>query len=65
MGDSELSISLGGLLYQFLTQLANAGSKSVKLNLTNCYREVCKIKFYHIVTSDVLTSLWQFDKMLF
>ena len=47
----------GGLQYQFLTQLANAGPKSVKLNLTNCDREVCKIKFYYIVTSDVLTSL--------
>ena len=64
-GKSQLGISLGELQYQFLAQLANAGPKSVKVNLTNCRREVCKIKFYEIVTSDVLTSLWQFDKMLF
>ena len=31
-------ISLGGLQYHFLTQLANAGPKSVKVNLTNCHR---------------------------
>ena len=64
-GESQLGISLGGLQYQFLAQLANAGPKSVKVNLTDCHREVCKVKFYQIVTSDVLTSLWQFDKMLF
>ena len=40
-----------------VTQLANAGPKSVKVNLTNCHREVCRIKFYQIATSDVLTSL--------
>ena len=50
---------------QFLTQLANAGPKSVKVNLPNSHRKVCKIKFSQIVTSDVLTSLWQFDKVLF
>ena len=64
-GKSQLGISLGELQYQFLAQLANARPKSVKVNLTNCRREVCKIKFYEIVTSDVLTSQWQFDKMLF
>ena len=57
MGKSQLGISLGGLQYQFLAQLANSGPKSVKVNLTNYHREVCKIKFYQIVTSDVLTSL--------
>ena len=57
MGESQLGISLGGLQYQFLAQLANAGPKSVKVNLTDCHREVCKVKFYQIVTSDVLTSL--------
>ena len=64
-GKSQLGISLGELQHQFLAQLANTGPKSVKVNLTNCRREVCQIKFYEIVTSDVLTSLWQFDKMLF
>ena len=64
-GESKLQISERGLQYQFLAQLANAGPKSVKVNLTNCYREVCRIKFYQIATFDVLTSLWQFDKMLF
>ena len=54
---SQLGISLGGLQYQFLTRLANAGPKSVKVNLTNCHREVYRIKFYQIATSDVLTSL--------
>ena len=47
----------GRLQYQFLAQLANAGLKTVQVKLTNCHREVCKIKFYQIVTSDVLTSL--------
>ena len=31
----------GGLHYQFLAELANAGPKSVKVNLTNCRKEVC------------------------
>ena len=43
--ESQLGISLGGLQYQFLAQLASAGPKSV-VNLTNCHREVCRIKFY-------------------
>ena len=64
-GESQLGISLGGLLYQYLAQLANAGPKSVKVNLINCHRGVCRINFYQIVTSDVLISLWQFDEMLF
>ena len=38
-------------------QLANAGPKFVKVSLTNCHREVCRIKFYRIATSDVLKSL--------
>ena len=63
-GESQLGISLGGLQYQFLAQLANAGPKSVKVNLTECHREVCRIKFFQIATSDVLTFLWRFD-MLF
>ena len=45
--------------------ISKARPKSAKVNLTNCHREICRIKFYQIVTSDVLTSLWQFDKMLF
>ena len=40
-------------------------AKSVKVNLTNCHKEVCIIKFYQIVTSDVLASLSLLDKMLF
>ena len=56
-GESQFWISLGGPQYQFLVQLANAGPKSVKVNLANCHREVCRIKFYQIVTFDVLTSL--------
>ena len=52
-----VGVSLGGLQYQFLTQLANAGPKSVKVNLTNSHREVCRIRFYQTATSDVLTSL--------
>ena len=64
-GKSQLGISLGGPQYQFLAQLTNAGPNCVKVNLTNCHREVCRIKFHQTVTSDVLTSLWQFDKMLF
>ena len=60
-GESQLGISLGGFQYQFLAQLANAGPKSIEV-LTNCHREVCTIKF---VASDVLTSLWQFDKCYF
>ena len=62
---SQLGICLGGLQYKFLAQLANTGPKSVKVNITNCHGEICKTEFYQIVTSDVLTSLWQFDKMLF
>ena len=27
------------------------------MNLTNCHRDVCRTKFYQIVTSDILTSL--------
>ena len=57
MGESQLGISLGGLQYQYLAQLANTGPKSVKVNLTNCHGEICKTEFYKIVTSDVLTSL--------
>ena len=34
------------------------------MNLTNCHTEVCRIKFYQIVTSDVLISLSQFDVIL-
>ena len=40
-------------------------AKSVKVNLTNCHKEVCRTKFYQIVTSEILASLWLFDKMLF
>ena len=57
MAESQLGISLWGLQYEFLAQLANAGPKSVKVNLTNCHREISKIKFYQIVTSDNLISL--------
>ena len=56
MGEVTIRDFPGGL-YQFLTRLANAGPKSVKVNLTNCHREVYRIKFYQIATSDVLTSL--------
>ena len=56
-GQSQLGISLGELQYQFLAQLANLGPKPVKVNLPNCHREACRIKFYQIVTSDDLTSL--------
>ena len=31
----------GGLHYQFLAELANTGPKSVKVNQTNCRKEVC------------------------
>ena len=65
MGGLTIRISPWGLQYQFLAQLANTGPKSVKVNLTNYHREVCWIKFYQLVTYDVLTSLWKFDKMLF
>ena len=65
MGGVTIRDSLGGLPYQFLAQLANAGPKSVEVNLTNCHREICRIKFYQIATSDVLTSLLQFDKSYF
>ena len=57
MGGVTIRDSLGGLQYQFLAQLANAGPKTVQVNSTNCHREVCKIKFYQIVTSDVILSL--------
>ena len=56
-GKSQLGISLERLQYQFLAQLANPGPKSVKVNLRNCHREVCRIKFYQIVVSDMLTSV--------
>ena len=65
MGGVTIRDFPGGLQYQFFSQLANAEPKSVKVNLTNCHRKICKIKFYQIVTSDVLISLWQFDKRLF
>ena len=65
MGKVTIRDFPGGPQYQFLAQLTNAGPKCVKVNLTNCHREVCRIKFHQTVTSDVLTSLWQFDKMLF
>ena len=65
MGESQLGISLGGLRYQFLAQSATSRPKSVKVNLINCHREVCRINFDPIVTSDALASLWLFEKMLF
>ena len=65
MGGVTIRDFPGGLQYQFFAHLANAGPKSVKVNLTNCHRKICKVKFYQIVTSDVLISLWQFDKRLF
>ena len=37
-GQSQLGILPGGHQYQFLAQLANAGPKSVEVNLTNCQR---------------------------
>ena len=57
MGESQIGISLGGTPVPISGPLANAGPKSVTVNLTNCHREICKIRFYQIVTSDVLTSL--------
>ena len=57
MGGVTIRDFPGGLQYQFLAQLANSGAKSVKVNLKNCHREVRRIKFHQIVTSDVLTSL--------
>ena len=65
MGGVTIRDSLGRLQYQFLAQLANAGRKSVEVNLKNCHREICRIKVYQIVTSEVLTSLLQFDKSYF
>ena len=55
----------GRLQYKFLVQLANAGPKFVKVNWANCHREVCRIKFYQIVTSDVLTSCHNLIKCYF
>ena len=50
--ESQLGISLGGLQYQFPNQLANGGPTSVKVNLTNCHREVCRslplVMFLHL-----------------
>ena len=63
MGGVTIRDFPGGLKYQNLAQLTNAGPKSVNLNLTNCHRGVCSINFYQIVTSDVLTSLSEFDKI--
>ena len=45
----------GGIPVPISCQIGKCSS--IKVNLTNCHREVCKIKFYQIVTSDVLTSL--------
>ena len=56
-GESQLGISLRGTPVPISCQLANAEPKFVKANLTNCHREVRRIKFYQIITSDVLTSL--------
>ena len=38
--------SHNGSQCQFLARLASAGPKFVEVNLTNCQREVCRIKFY-------------------
>ena len=32
-------------------------TKSITVSLRNCHREVCRIKFYQIVASDVLAPL--------
>ena len=37
--------------------ISKARPESAKVNLTNCHKEICRIKFYQIVTSDVLKSL--------
>ena len=63
-GGLPFHMDIGGLLYMGGVTWV-AWPKSVKVNLTNCHRELCRIKFYQIVTSDVFTSLWQSDKMLF
>ena len=65
MGGITIRDFPGGTPVPISCQLANAEPKFVKANLTNCHREVRRIKFYQIITSDVLTSLWQFDKILF
>ena len=57
MGEVTIRDFPGGLQYQFPTELVNGGPMSVKVNLTNCHREVRRIKFYQIVTPDLLTTL--------
>ena len=59
--ESQLGISLGGLQYQFLAQLANAGPKSVKVNLTNYHREFCKSNFIKL---SLLMSLHLCDNLI-
>ena len=46
MGGVTIRDFPGGTHCQFLAQLASAGPKFVEVNLTNCHREVCRIKFY-------------------
>ena len=47
----------GGTAVPISCPISQCRTKSIKVNLTNFYREICGIKFYLIVTSDVLTSL--------
>ena len=65
MGGVTIMVFPGGTPVSISCPIGKCRTKSIKVNLTNCHREVCRIKFYQIVTSDVLTSLWHFDKMLF
>ena len=65
MGGIPIRGFLGETPVPISCPISKARPKSAKVNLTNCHREICRIKFYQIVTSDVLTSLSQFDKMLF
>ena len=53
--ESQLGICLGWTPVPISCQTGKC--RFIKVNLTNCHREVCRIKFYQIDTSDVLTSL--------
>ena len=57
-GESQLGISLGVTPVPISCQIGKC--RSMKVNLTNCHREVCRIKLYQIVTSCpyVFVTIW-------
>ena len=52
-GGVRISDFPGGNAVPISSPIGKCRTKSIKVNLTNFHREICRIKFYLIVTSDV------------